>query len=197
MKKQLIIAAIACAVSGAAFALPNGASTQGINIGLHVEPTLPELAITFSNLNPTIDFETEAVTQLGGQGGYPKLITHDLGTVKVDAVNIPTTTNRTHARISVESNNGWKLLGPNGEETPYALFDGNPNSGAGANPLNISTNVIPDLPITSNPAGLGVLGEIHYSKNWYVRLSTAQPLTDGEHTDLVTITTTYEQSAAI
>ena len=95
----------------------------------------------------------------------------------------------------MESNNGWKLLGPNGEETSYDLFDGNPNGGAGSNPLKINTDTgIPTLPIT---AGLGELGEIHYSKNWYVRLSTAQPLTDGEHTDLVTITTTYEQSAAI
>ncbi|MDX9990114.1 MULTISPECIES: hypothetical protein [Thiothrix] len=189
MKKQLIIAAIACAVSGAAFAAPTGGDTQEINLNLHVEPVLPTLAITFSALNPNIDFDTTALP-LPSNGGapYPKQIIHSLGQVNVDVTGIPTTTNNTHAKISVDSTNGWKLLGPLGQETPYTLLDGDP---VNINSFNISNSLtgIPSLPILGN--------EVHYSKNWYVKIPIPSARTVGDHTDTITITTSYEASAGV
>ena len=83
MKKQLIIATIACAVSGAAFAATEGSHT----INLYATPVVPEFRLNGSAVTGT----TQTDLSFDQLSSIHDTITKSMGTIGMSATGYPTT----------------------------------------------------------------------------------------------------------
>lgn len=100
MKKQLIIAAIACAVSGAAFAATTGSHT----VNLNVAPNPPTLTLDGSVITGTTNINIDNRNLYTGS-----TIQESMGNIAITATDYPATYDGT-CELSATSANNWKLV---------------------------------------------------------------------------------------
>lgn len=121
MKKQLIIATIACAVSGAAFAATTGDHT----INLNVTPDPPTLTLTGNLLTGTTELDFDNLRVNGD-------IVREMGTIGMTATGYPNT-HTGHCQLSATSDHEWTLVSGALDPIEYQIRTATPGPQYGAN----------------------------------------------------------------